>query len=301
MQPPRPPDTGLPPQGSQQLPYEAAPTQPGPAAYDDAQQPSWPQPQQDPYPEAEDSLPERPPSGRIPRLLVFLLVLAALALVLRYQVFSIREVVVFGNRQLSAQQVARAAGADRGLFYWTIKEEQIRQAVNANRYLVFEGLEKVFPNKLHLRVVERYPFAFFTHLGVGYVLAQDGLILEQTRELKDGTGLMLVNGLAVWGQQAVGALPATTDPAQQDTLVTLLQELAQWGFETQVTSLDIAQSLNLSIHTRDGFSINLGDSTWMHAKIGTVATVVNALRREGITSGIIEAARPGEATYRATE
>lgn len=312
MQPPaRPPDTGRQPawpqQGAQngvfgQYPEEEQrhdPGQPGP-------QQAGLLAQDAPYIESgaaqgEDFTPQDQAASRVPKFLLAILVIAALVLLLRYQVFTIRHVVVSGNRLVSIQEVARAAGADRGLFYFTVNEDAIRRGINANRYLVFERMEKIIPNKLHLIVRERRPFAFFTHLGVGYVLAQDGIILEQTRELKDGSGLMHINGLAVWGQQAPGALPASTDPAQAETLLNLLHELELWGFEAQVVSVDIAQSLNLSLHTRDGYAINLGDNTQLHAKIGTVASVVNELRRQGMSGGIIEAARPGEATYRAQQ
>lgn len=79
----------------------------------------------------------------------------------------------------------------------------------------------------------------------------------------------------------------------------LLSELAAWGFDSQVQSIDVAQSFSLSLLTRDGYTVNLEDSELLHAKIGTVQSVVSELRRRQMTGGIIEAAVPGEATYRA--
>jgi cell division septal protein FtsQ len=160
-------------------------------------------------------------------------------------------------------------------------------------------MEKIFPGTLNITVIERKPFAFFTHLGVGYILAQDGIILEKTRELRDGSGLILVNGLAVWGQQALGTLPASTDLVQAEILVDLFEQLSVWGFEDQLNNIDITQSMNISMQTKDGFTINLGTAEQLHAKVGTVASVVNALRSRQMSGGIIEATLPGEATYRA--
>lgn len=233
------------------------------------------------------------------KTLLGLLVVLGFLLILRYFVFTIRNIHITGLRAMDQQQAIRLSGLDRGLFYFTLGEDQVKDSINKNRYLQFEGMEKIFPNGLAVKVMERYPFAFFTHLGVGYVLAQDGMILEQTRDLRMGEDLILVNGLAVWGQQSPGAFPASTDPAQTDGMIALFSKLLLWGFDTQIKSIDIAQSLNISMQTDDGYTINLGSEDNLHAKIGTVFSVVNALRQRQMTGGTIEATLPGEATYQA--
>lgn len=248
--------------------------------------------------DSDDSLEKRNHS-RVPKLLGTVLITAGLLFFLRYQVFTIKNVHVTGVRSVPWQTVAKAAGLDQSLLYFTLDEEAVRNGINSNRYLIFESMEKIFPNTLAIKVTERRPFAFFTHLGVGYILAQDGMILEQTRELRDSKELMTVNGLAVWGQQTPGSMPSSTDPAQAEGMNLLFGELSLWGFDTQVNSIDIAQSLNISMQTRDGYTINLGSADQLHAKVGTVFSVVSELRRRQMTGGIIEATLPGEATYRA--
>lgn len=246
----------------------------------------------------EDSLPVKNRS-RIIKASIIALAVVAIVLLICTQVLSIRTVRIFGLSSLPQETAISLAGLDNSMFYFTLREDDISRAINANRYLVYQGMEKIFPNTLNITVIERRPLAFFTHLGVGYILSQDGIILEQTRELRDGKDLMQVNGLAVWGQQALGTLPASTDPVQSETLVDLFEQLLVWGFEDQLSNVDIAQSMNISMQTKDGFTINLGTTEQLHAKIGTVSSVVNALRSRQMSGGIIEATLPGEATYRA--
>ena len=243
-----------------------------------------------------------PPVNRSSRALkagIIILAVFAIALLVYTQLLSIRTVRIIGLSSLPQETATSLAGLDRSMFYFTLREEDISRAVNANRYLVYQSMEKIFPGTLNITVIERRPFAFFTHLGVGYILAQDGIILEQTRELRDGSGLILVNGLAVWGQQALGTLPASTDLVQAETLVDLFEQLTVWGFDDQLNNIDITQNMNISMQTKDGFTINLGTAEQLHAKVGTVASVVNALRSRQMSGGIIEATLPGEATYRA--
>lgn len=235
------------------------------------------------------------------RLMVAAVALLAVLIVLRFVVFTVRNVHFVGLNAMTQQQAIQLSGLNHGLFYFTLQEEEVKNSVNKNRYLEYQGMEKIFPNALAVRVLERYPFAFFTHLGVGYVLAQDGIILEQVRDLRLGDGLIHINGLAVWGQQSPGVLPASTDPSQTAGMTALFEELLVWGFENQIKSIDISQSLNIAMQTDDGYTINLGEEEQLHAKIGTVFSVVNALRQRQMTGGIIEATLPGEATYRAEQ
>lgn len=295
--PPVPPNTGqqrrpepLGRPGHGQLPFEPYAAAPEHQAQTDLSE-------QNIVPDEGEGHPEGKPG--IPRFLIVVLILSALVLVLRFQVFNIRNLYVKGLVNVPWQEVANAAGLNKGMFYYTVNEETIARNINSNRYLVFESMEKIFPNSLSVKVIERRPFAFFTHLGVGYVMAQDGIVLEETRDLKIGDSLIRVNGLMVWGQQGLGLLPVSTDPSQSENMAVLFSELELWGFDSQVSSIDIAQSLSISLLTKDGYAVNLGGIDSMHAKIGTVASVVNQLRRSQLTGGIIEASLPGEATYRA--
>jgi hypothetical protein len=95
----------------------------------------------------------------------------------------------------------------------------------------------------------------------------------------------------------LGSLPTTTDPAQMEELTVLFSELKVWGFWEQVKQVDLAQALNISLITNDGYTINLGNVDDLHAKIGTVQSVVRELRKREMKGGIIEVTLPGEATY----
>lgn len=261
--------------------------------------------QQDPFYQPEDIQDEgmeevqpRPKVSGAIKLLLSVLIIAGALFLLKSFVFTIKNIHFTGLKNISQADAARLTRLNSGLFYFTLSEDFVQDRVESNYYFIYEGMAKIFPNGLSVKVIERYPFAFFTHLGVGYVLAQDGFILRETRDLKEGLQLIQVNGLAVWGQQTAGSFPTSTDPSQKDSMIALFAELENWGFKTEIATIDMSQTLNISLQTKDGYTINLGSEENLHAKIGTVASVVNELRRRNMTGGIIEATLPGEATYR---
>ena len=256
--------------------------------------------QQEPY--EEPLQPPAQPSGRrVFKIAAVMLGLVAVLFVLRYYVFTISQVRVIGTHSIPWQEVARSAGLDRRLLYFTLNEEDIKAGINANRYLDYEGMEKVFPNTLILHVRERVPSAFFTHLGVGYVMADDGMILEKTRDLRLGQGLIEVSGLNVWGQLESGMFPVGGKPGQLEALVALIGELSGQGYSPQVQDVNVSDENSLMMTVAGDYTVHLGNISNLRAKIGTVRAVISELMRRNLTGGVLEASIPGEATYRARE
>ena len=70
------------------------------------------------------------------------------------------------------------------------------------------------------------------------------------------------------------------------------------GFGHEVLDVNLSEVTQIYLTTRDGFSVHLGDGKYLRAKIGTVRAVLQRLKQNGITGGVIEATVPGEVTYR---
>ena len=252
---------------------------------------------------AEEDIPPsfKSAARRIFRLAVILVSFLVLLFVLRYHVFTISRVQVVGNHAITWQEVARSAGLERKLLYFTVNEDEIADGVNANRYLAYMGMEKVFPNMLILYIRERIPSAFFTHLGVGFVMADDGMILEKSRDLALRQGLIEVSGLEIWGQLEMGMFPVGGRAGQLEALVALLREIVEQGYADQVRDVNVSDENSLKMSTTDGYTVHLGNMEALKAKIGTVRAVIGELKRRDLVGGVLEASIPGEATYRASE
>lgn len=167
--PPRPPE-GHPMAGQQ------TGSQPGQQEWDHAQQlrepvmeRPWPEqsgqgfiPPQPGQPESEEFNQQQgsPRARKRLRMALGLVIALALVWVLRFQVLTIRNIHVSGTSLEIWQSVAKVAGLDRSPFYFSVNEEKIREGINANRYLVYQSMEKVFPGTLNIQVLQRRPFAF---------------------------------------------------------------------------------------------------------------------------------------------
>lgn len=236
------------------------------------------------------------PGRRILIIALTLLTAVVIAFLVRHFVFSIRHLQVVGIHRLSWQDVAVAAGLNVNTNYFGLDENRIREGINSNRYLVYQGMQKFLPSTLVLHVHERQPLASINYIGIAYIMADDGVILERSKELRD-FGLPVVSGLSLRDIRQ-GSLPVSTRFGQMEACVSLVRELHAQRFASEVKDVNLSETSSIYLTTRDGFSVHLGDATYLRAKVGTARAVLMKLREAGIKGGVIEATVPGEATYR---
>ena len=222
----------------------------------------------------------------------------AILVILNETMLKIRHVAVVGNHQYSWEDVVKAAGLDRATSYFTVDEKSIARNLQSNRYLVFERMEKVFPNGLTLYIHERKPIARVQEMGTDYVLDEDGMVLERYAKSQNSEldGLMFVTGLKP-KEIRVGQVIQAGTSLQTEAFRALVREVILQGITAEVSELNVADPENLYLITNDKFTAHLGNVTDLRAKVGTVRAVTAYLRGEGSAGGMLEADIPGEVVY----
>jgi len=248
-----------------------------------------------PVPPVAPPPPTKKRSG-VRAVILSLLLILAVALILNASVFRIRNVAVIGNSQFSWEEIVRAAGLEGSVGYFSLNEEKIKTGINANRYLIYEKMEKQFPSSLTLYVRERTACADMQVMGVTYRLDEQGMVLERDGAVQPSGERVLITGFQAReirvGQTIV---PGIAD--QMNIYLELMQELRLQHYMDEVAELNISDTESLYLITRNGYTAHLGDGTSLRAKIGTVRGVVAKLMEMGRFGGVIEASQPGEATY----
>ena len=264
---------------SQQLPPDFSPWQP----LEGAPQPSRPSKR----------------SGAVTAVALLVLILA-IAVILNESLLRIRQVTVSGNRTISAEQVIAYAGLNQSISYFAVNESKIKAGVENCQYLVYEGLEKRFPNSLTLFVREREIKVMVQEMNINYFLDEEGMVLERRnadeKETEDRTGLIVVTGLKPRDMR-VGRILTPGTAAHLEAYREVLKELALQGFSDQISELNVTDPENLYLVTTDGYTAHLGDIGDLRAKIGTVRAVVAKLREMGLKGGMLEASIPAEVIY----
>ena len=230
-------------------------------------------------------------------LLRFLAVAFGVGILVRSVLFTVRAVQVSGNVNMTEAQVLSVAGISLGANMFELDETEIARRVNANHYLSFEKLRLDWPDGVTLFVRERVPCAYANAYGMLYILADDGTVLEDSNDIDTLPDLPVVRGFRE-GDVVVGRKIA---PEASEKLVAykeLIAELQTQEYLEQISVLNISDVDNIYLETTDHYTVEMGDSSDMRAKVGAMRAVVDKLREMGKESGIINVADdPVHPTY----
>lgn len=239
--------------------------------------------------------PPRRKTGAVTVVLTLVLLFAA-AFLVNGSLLRIRSVGVVGNRNFSWEQIVEAAGLHGGIGYFSLNEKKIAENINANRYLVFEKMEKHFPDSVTLYIRERTPSANVQVMGISYVMDEEGMVLERLGNVQPENGLLTVTGFLARDIR-VGQIISAAMARQLEAYQLLMEEVLLQGFASQVAELNLSNPDSLYLITSDGYTAHLGNTQELRAKIGTVRGVVAKLREMGRRGGMLEASVPAVATY----
>ena len=130
-------------------------------------------------PSNEDNQPTISPRLTLAVQIISILVITvSIAFILKDTVFTINNVAVVGNTNIPNEIILSSAGINSPN-YFNINEEEIAKNIDINRYLKYLSMEKRFPNGLTIYVKERIPAACINYIGIMYILADDGVVLEK--------------------------------------------------------------------------------------------------------------------------
>ena len=232
-------------------------------------------------------------------LLMLALVIASVLLLgnfLNQLLFTIRSVQVEGNVRLSAEQVMRCTGITEGVNFWSISNEQVEQRIRQNRYLARVVVERASNNSIVLHVTERTQDAYMRYCGITYVLDSHGMVLEQSEESNVQPDMLKLEGLNV-KTCTLGRPLALYDSTQLDICRDIMVELKVLSLEREVTELYVGDTNSITIATRSGFSVRMGDTAHIHEKLRAMQLVCNYLASQGLSGGTVDVSTPEEPTW----
>jgi len=215
-----------------------------------------------------------------PRVLLIvaavMLVLVLVGYAIGHSLMRIDKVEIIGNDQYSAELIRQKAGVAVGMSRLQLSEDGIRARLETNRYL--QVVSVAFgDHSVTITVHERVPVAYTSVRGIFYTLDNRGIVLEEETSAARLTGLVLVDKLEVTSV-ILGQRIRFRTQTVQDTYVDLMIELRAMDLFGEVASLNLDDPENLSLYTRDGYFVRLGDNTNLHGKLRSMTLVLEQVR-----------------------
>lgn len=239
----------------------------------------------------------RPSHRGLITVIAVIIMLVVAGFVVHNELFRIKYVMVESVSNISSEEVVMLAGISDRTTIWSLNEGKIREGINSNMYLDYQGYETVGRHQLILYVNERKAAANMLRNGLQYIVSDDGMVLECKGEYDLDNGCITVTGIS-YRDVRVGSIVSCQNEEQFEAYKSVIRELQLQGICDETAELNFGSLDNIYLVTVDGYTVNLGDTQELQGKIGTMRAVVQELRKLGLKNGVIEATVPGKATYR---
>jgi len=229
-------------------------------------------------------------------LVLFALLALAVGMLLKSQVFIIRNIEVEGVETVSANEVIRKAGLSLGRSIFSVDEGQVREKFEREGLISFDELQRRLPDTIRLIVHERKRRAVVNYLGVAVVIDDEGYVIEQLSEMP-AYNLTVVTGIRATSYQ-VGKKIQSDVPLQVESVLKVLAAIEAQGMTDRISELNAADLDNMYMMEKGGMLVKIGDETRMRDKLVWMLSVLDQqLYPAGTNTGILDVSSGTSAVY----
>jgi cell division protein FtsQ len=221
------------------------------------------------------------------------LFLTAVFLVLRFAVFSVKQIVVTGNSAITAEEIIRISGIRRGDSILTLNEKAVEERIVSDYRLQFRYMAREMPGTVILSIREREPCCWLTYCGIMYVMDKNRMVLYESENPDERPiDLVEVKGIEVRSNTMVGQYVNLGNEQQKSIFRELFQEMKVLNCIDKIADADISNTNSILLATRNGFTVALGDGNNIHAKLRSMLLVQDKLVELGYSAGTINVTNP---------
>ena len=226
-------------------------------------------------------------------LLLIAVFVTAVILVLRFAVFSVKEIRVIGNKSIPAAEIIRVSGIHLGDSIFTLNEKKVEEHITSDYRLLFVYMDREMPGTVTLSVAEREPRCWLTYCGIMYVMDKNRMVLYESENPDERPiDLVEVKGLEVRSNTMVGQYVNLGNEQQKSIFRELFQEMKVLSCIDKIADADISNINSILLATRYGFTVALGDANNIHAKLRSMLLVQDKLVELGYSAGTINVTNP---------
>ncbi len=240
--------------------------------------------------------PKKRNGGRI--FLAVMLALAVILAVLRFAVFSVREIQVTGNDQIPASEIIRISGVRTGDNILFLDEKKVEQRITSDYRLQFRYMLRHLPQTVVISVREREACCWLTYCGIMYEMDKNRMVLKESENPDDRPDdLVEVKGLDIRSNTIVGQEMVLGNESQRIIFSELFLEMKVLGCTAEISEADISNTESILLATRDGYTVSLGNRENLHAKLRSMLMVRQELQRMQLSGGTISVINPETPIY----
>lgn len=217
-----------------------------------------------------------------------LIVIAAIYLGSKYMV--VKKIEVVGAKRFNSDYIINLSGIILGQNILQINEPKVEENLESNPYIVVKQMERVFPDKVRIRLRERIASLQVQYMNSWLILDSEGILLEVASE--PSQNLLKFTGLQIKAAQpgkCIDTESANGFKALIELAALLTPDNSQANeYRTYVKEIDISNPMNTSIISPQGITIRLGVPDGLDTKLNWMLSSMKELVALGKTGGLLD-------------
>ena len=227
--------------------------------------------------------------------LVTLITLTVIAAVVWQKAFVVRSVVIEGSDDIVREDVIRASKVEFGGHITRVDAEELKVNLEGTGLYALDGVRVRYPNTVILTVRQRTRDGLIVNGGYCLTLDSDGYVVEVSASVPEDGGIYVygldatsyrLGGRIVADEKALASMKAALDAAR-------MQNVRQY-----ISDLNVTDPRNLTLTTRTGIRVELGDSSGMDNKMMWMGSAVSDLESRGDVRGTLDVSSGDKADYK---
>ena len=227
------------------------------------------------------------------KILFFLLALTALAAVsMTAPFFNIHTITIAGTETLSCEEVLDKSGIVKGANIFRTSMKRAQKRLEEIPYIDSAVVSRKFPDIVKITVTEAKA-AMCLETDKGLVITdKEGRVLEiaETNE----AGVMVVWGVALSKAAKTGEVIEIADRNMSSVLTECLTALDEYELIPIMGSMNLENTVNIVMETKEGLEIRLGTTDELDYKIKLLKNILS----QGYTNGIFDVGNTSQPTFR---
>ena len=225
--------------------------------------------------------------------LIALVLVGFLAVILLENVFVLKNVVIEGSTSLTDNEIIRLGKFEFGGSIFSVNADRVRENLESSGQIAVDDIAVQKPSTVKLVVHERSRDALVLNGGRVLVLDSDGYVIDNPTTAPD-------SGIYVTGLEGTSYKIGRqiTAPANKlNAMKTVLEAIKAMNATDYVTEVDLGDLMQITLITRTGITVQLGDTDNMNEKIRWMRSAVSDLESRGERGGTLDVSSGTRADY----
>ena len=236
--------------------------------------------------------------GGLYRFLILLLCLAAIGFI-GTEVFQTEKFTIISSGNLDKDVIINLSGISYGDNVFKINRELVKSRIESSApFPVVQAISIKLPDEVIISVEGRNPIAIIPYLSSYLVIDVNGFIMDILRQ-DNQPALPIIEGIHIANLTKGSLLEVSkSDNYRYKILTRMLEAVDEWEMTELIEVLSLDTPDDISLHTRDGVQVKIGQATDLERKLSWLQSEAYAEVLVRDQEGVLDVSVPGKAVFR---